>query len=195
MSKSGRLIILSGPSGVGKSTIRDLVVARSPITIHLSVSATTRAPRLGERDGVDYFFLSNDEFQNLRQQDQFVECQEVFGRNIWYGTLRREVEQHLSAGVWVLLEIDVDGAREVVKKYPDAITIFIAPRSLEALEERLRSRGTESEEAMRHRLARAEYEINQSAFYKYNVVNDVLETAVHDFCEIIRQEEFSGGTK
>ncbi len=192
MSKFGRLLILSGPSGVGKSTIRDLVLEQSPVPLQLSVSATTRLPRGQEKNGVDYYFFSPDEFQKMRDADGFVECKEVFGRNVWYGTLRSEVEGHLEAGRWVMLEIDVDGAADVVSRYPDAITVFIAPPSLEILEARLRSRGTESEEAIRNRLSRAQYEMERSGFYRHRVVNEDLTAAVNEFCEIIREEEERG---
>ena len=195
MNKPGRLLIISGPSGVGKSTIRDQVLEKSPVPMHLSISATTRKLRGKEQHGVDYFFLTDDEFARLREQNGFVECKEVFGRNVWYGTLRSEVEPYLEAGTWVLLEIDVDGCADVVDQYPDAVTVFIAPPSLEILESRLRNRATESDEAIRNRLSRAEYEIGRSGFYRYRVVNDDLETAVNDFCQIISQEVLTGESK
>ena len=158
----------------------------------LSVSATTRKPRGQEKDGVDYYFLTDEDFRTRREANGFIECKEVFGRNVWYGTLRSEVEQHLKAGQWVMLEIDVDGAADVVAQYPDAITVFIAPPSLEVLESRLRSRGTESEDAVRNRLSRAKYELDRSGFYRYRIVNDDLSTAVNDFCRIISQEKLTG---
>ena len=185
------MIILSGPSGVGKSTIRDRVMAESPFPIRLSVSATTRKPRSGEADGVDYHFLTDEQFRTFRENGDFLECKEVFGRNIWYGTLRSEVESYLDCGGWVMLEIDVDGTLDVLKKYPDALTIFILPESLEVLEARLRKRGTESEEVIQHRLSRAEYEIHRSDFYKYHIINGDLDVAVKNFFDIMRQEENS----
>ncbi len=192
MSKTGRLVILSGPSGVGKSTIRDLVMEKSAIPLNLSVSATTRQPRGQEKHGVDYYFFTEEEFRTQRENDGFLEYKEVFGKNVWYGTLRSEVEHHLQAGRWVMLEIDVDGAYDVVKTYPEAITIFIAPPSLEILEERLRCRGTEIEDAIQNRLSRAKYEIERSAFYKYRIVNQDLNRAVDEFCHIIYQENQVG---
>ncbi|MDO4574867.1 MAG: guanylate kinase [Planctomycetia bacterium] len=185
MSKPGRLLILSGPSGVGKSTVRDRVMEQSPVPLKLSVSATTRAPREGEQNGVDYHFLTPEAFEELRRQDAFIECKQVYGRNVWYGTLRGEVEEELRRGRWVMLEIDVDGTADVVRQYPDAVTVFILPPSLEELEKRLRGRGTESDEAIERRLARAAYEIEKSKFYKYPIVNDVLEKTVAEFCDII----------
>ncbi|MDO4585521.1 MAG: guanylate kinase [Planctomycetia bacterium] len=188
MSKRGKIIILSGPSGTGKSTIRDRVVARLPVPLHLSISATTRPPRPGEREGVDYYFFSEETFQKHRQAGDFLECKQVFGKNIWYGTLRSEVEPYLQSGKWVMLEIDVDGAADVLRDYPDAVTIFIMPPSQEVLEQRLRSRGTESEESILRRLARAEYEIGQSSHYRYPLINGDLEEAVVQFCQIIQKE-------
>lgn len=188
MNKRGKIIILSGPSGTGKSTIRDRVVAQSPITLHLSISATTRPPRPGERDGIDYYFFSDEEFQKHRQAGDFLECKQVFGKNVWYGTLRSEVEPYLQSGQWVMLEIDVDGAADVLETYPAALTIFILPPSLEILEQRLRSRGTETGESIVRRLARAEYEIGRSSSYRYPVVNGDLEEAVAQFCQIIQKE-------
>ena len=187
-AKLGRIVILSGPSGVGKSTVRDAVMRQTPIPLKLSVSATTRQPRAGEVDGVAYYFLSDEEFASRRANGEFLECKEVFGRNIWYGTLRSEVEHHLQRGDWVMLEIDVDGASDVVAQCPDAITVFVEPKSLDVLEQRLRSRGTETDEVIRHRLARAQYEIEKSKFYKYHIVNDRLEDAVRDFCGILEKE-------
>ncbi len=164
----------------------------SPVPLELSISATTRAPRGHEKNGVDYYFLTDEEFKRHRENNDFIEYKEVFGRNVWYGTLRSEVEAHLAAGRWVMLEIDVDGAADVVAQYPDAITIFIAPPSLEVLEKRLRNRGTESEEAVRNRLARAKYEVEKSGFYRYRIVNDDLNVAVNDFYNIISQEKLAG---
>lgn len=188
MNKRGRIIILSGPSGTGKSTIRDRVVVQSPVPLHLSISATTRSPRPGEQDGIDYYFFSDEKFLNHRQAGDFLECKQVFGKNIWYGTLHNEVEPYLESGKWVLLEIDVDGAADVLKTYPDALTIFILPPSLEVLEQRLRARGTETEESIVRRLARAEYEIKQSSGYRYPLINGDLEEAISQFCQIIQKE-------
>jgi guanylate kinase len=141
-AKPGKLVVISGPSGVGKSTVVREVLQRLGPAIRLSVSATTRPPRPGERDGVDYYFLTDAEFRRRRDEGEFLECIEVFGRGHWYGTLWSEVRSSLSQGKWVILEIDVDGAGEVLRQFPEAVTIFIRPESVEELERRLRSRGT-----------------------------------------------------
>jgi guanylate kinase len=150
-----------------------------------SVSATTRSPRSGETDGVDYHFLSDEQFYTLREEGAFVECFEVFSRGCWYGTLRSEVATGLSAGKWVVLEIDVQGAQAVVEKFPDAITIFLRPSTREELERRLRGRGTEAEEAIQRRLARADRELALADRYQYQVINDNMDQAVHEICGIL----------
>jgi guanylate kinase len=185
---TGRLVIVSGPSGAGKTTVMKKVFDCCRVPLTASVSATTRPPRPGEVDGEDYHFLPPERFNELRQSGGFLECFEVFGRGYWYGTLREEVAAGLEAGKWVVLEIDVQGARAVVEKYPDAITVFIRPRSLEELERRLRGRGTESEEAIRRRLAQARYELAQTSHYRYVVFNDDLERAVREICNILETQ-------
>ena len=151
----GRLVVVSGPSGAGKTTVLRQVFACA-VPLVRSVSATTRAPRPGEADGQAYHFLTPADFQTRRLRGEFLECFEVFGEGHWYGTLENAVAAGLQAGKWVLLEIDVQGALAVVDKYPDAITVFLRPPSLEVLEKRLRGRRTESEEAIQRRLARPE---------------------------------------
>lgn len=189
-ARLGKLVVISGPSGVGKSTVVRQVLSRLGPRVRLSVSATTRPPRPDEHDGVDYFFLSEAEFQRRRTAGDFLECVEVFGRGHWYGTLWSEVRSSLARGKWVILEIDVDGAREVIDDYPDAVMIFIRPGSLEELERRLRSRGTEDEQSVQRRLAVARHELQQSDHYQYQVVNDTVPQAVDDICEILRNRGF-----
>ncbi|HEX3997227.1 MAG TPA: guanylate kinase [Pirellulales bacterium] len=186
-SSAGRLVVISGPSGVGKTTVVGQVYPRCSRLV-ASVSATTRPPRPGEVDGRDYHFLPPEEFARRREAGEFLECCEVFGRGYWYGTLRSEVAPRLAAGKWVVLEIDVQGALAVLEQYPDALTIFIQPESPEELERRLRGRNTESEEAVRRRLEVARREIAIAGRYRYQVVNRSVEEAVGEICEILKAE-------
>jgi guanylate kinase len=180
-----RLIVLSGPSGVGKSTVLRSLVARYPDRLRLSVSATTRPPRPGETDGVDYFFLTPDEFARRRQAGEFLECCEVFGRGHWYGTLKSEVRPSPDGQKWVILDIDVDGAEKVRSQLPDVPTIFLRPSSEAELERRLRARGTESEEAIQRRLEVARRELARADQYQYQVVNDTVDRAVNEISNIL----------
>ncbi len=185
MSSSGRLVIISGPSGSGKTTVLKHMFERCQRPLVASVSATTRAPRPGEVDGRDYHFLDRDEFLRRRAAGEFLESFEVYGRGDWYGTLLAEVAPRLAAGKWVVLEIDVNGAMQVLETYPDALTIFILPESLAELERRLRGRGTESAEALQRRLAAAQSEMLLADRYRYRVVNRDLDQAVHEICVIL----------
>ena len=190
MSRPGQLVVFSGPSGVGKTTLLAEVLRRARQPLVMSVSATTRPPRAGERNGEHYFFLSPDEFARRRDQGDFLECSEVFGRGHWYGTLEKEVAPRLAAGKWVVLEIDVDGAEQVLRKYPDALTIFIEPESPEILERRLRGRGTETEEAVARRLEVARRELVRAGGYRFRVVNDQVDRAADEICRFLdRQAE------
>jgi len=184
----GRLVVVSGPSGAGKTTVMKRVYERCGLPLRRSVSATTRPPRPGETDGIDYHFLAPGEFVGRQRRGEFIESFEVFGRGYWYGTLLGEVTSGLEAGKWVVLEIDVEGARAVVSRYPDAITIFVRPGSAAELERRLRHRGTETEEAIARRLQRAQYELSQAGQYRHVVVNDDLDSAVDEICTILKNE-------
>jgi guanylate kinase len=181
----GKLIVISGPSGAGKTTLLKRLFEECP-TLVSSVSATTRSPRPGERDGVDYHFLSPDAFESRRQAGEFLECFQVFDRGTWYGTLLSEVAPSLEAGKSIVLEIDVQGAMAVIQRYPQAVTIFVHPSSINELERRLRGRGTESEESIQRRLDTARREMDCADRYRYQVVNDDVETAVQEICDIIR---------
>jgi guanylate kinase len=184
--KLGKLVVISGPSGVGKSTVVRQIIHKFDGRLRLSVSATTRPPRGAEQDGVDYHFLSDAEFGRRMADGEFLESVEVFGRGHWYGTLWSEVRGSLSRGKWVILEIDVDGAREVLRQYPEAVTIFIRPDSMGELERRLRSRGTEKEDAIQRRLAVARHELQQADHYEYQVVNATVDQTVEEICDILR---------
>lgn len=181
----GNLVIISGPSGAGKSTVVRQLMERCPLPLVLSVSATTRAPRPGEQHGVDYHFLTREEFQRRREQGEFLECKEVFGRGDWYGTLRAPVVSGLVAGKWVVLEIDVEGAMAVLQHAPEAATIFLHPGSLAELERRLRARHTETEESIRRRLDVARLEMQSIPRYRYEVVNDHVPRAVDEIRAIL----------
>jgi guanylate kinase len=182
----GKLVIISGPSGAGKSTVVRRLLEVCPLPLTLSVSATTRAPRPGEVDGQDYHFLTVAEFQRRRENGEFLESKEVFARGDYYGTLRSETASGLSRGKWVILEIDVEGALAVLEQEPTAITIFLHPGSMAELERRLRSRGTDSEPSIQRRLEVARREMAVLDRYRYEVVNDTVERAVQEICEILR---------
>lgn len=185
-NKRGLLIVVSGPSGVGKGTICKSLLVRNP-RVHFSVSATTRKPRPGEVDGVDYFFKSVEEFERMIAQDEFLEHMRVFGTS-YYGTPRDAVEEDLAVGHDVLLEIDVNGALNVKKAAPDAVSIFIGPPSMSELKSRLIGRGTESPEALEKRFNQAFSEMQTIADYDYLVINDVLDAAVAAVEDIISAE-------
>jgi guanylate kinase len=186
MSGKSHLLVVSGPSGVGKGTLLQRVFAESGLPLMMSVSATTRKPRPGEVDGREYHFLTLAEFESRRFAGEFLECFEVFGTGAWYGTLRKTVEDGLAANKWIVLEIDVHGARKVKEQFPGAITLFIEPKSIDVLKERLRGRGTESEEAMQHRLQTALDELQHASEFEYRIINDDLDTAVREMIGILR---------
>lgn len=186
--RPGRLVVVSGPSGVGKTSVMQRVFARRPVPLVRSVSATTRKPRAGEIDGVDYHFLTDEAFVSLQQRGQLLESFQVFNHSCWYGTLWSEVTPGLTAGNWVVLEIDVHGALTVMERFAEAITIFLRPSSREELERRLRGRGTETEDSIRRRLAQADSELAVASRYRYQVVNDCLDEAVQEICSILTTE-------
>jgi len=179
------LFILSGPSGSGKSTVLGRLLAEQDPPLRLSVSATTRAPRAKERDGVHYHFWTRPRFEAQVEAGAFLEWADVFGN--LYCTLRGEVEPYRQQGIGVVLEIDVQGAAQVRRECPDAVTVFLRTSSLESYEQRLRSRGTESEEAIQRRLQGARRELERLDEYQYVVINDDLDTAVAELRAIVRR--------
>ncbi len=180
--KKGRVFIFSAPSGCGKTTIlRE--VQRVVDDIRFSVSSTTRKPRPGETHGIDYFFMTDDEFLERVNRSEFLEWACVHGH--YYGTERKNVELWQEKGIDVILDIDVQGARQVKCLMPESVSIFILPPSLEELEKRLKGRGTESVEDIKRRLNNARYEISQAYWYDFSVVNDNLDTAVNNVVSII----------
>lgn len=182
---AGKLIIVSGPSGSGKTTVLKEVFVRCPRPLVASVSATTRCARPGEVDGVDYHFLEPEEFARKKENGEFLESFEVFGGGCWYGTLAEEVTSGLAAGNWVVLEIDVQGTLAVLEQYPEAVSIFLRPSTLEQLETRLRGRGTESEESIGRRLEVAQREWSLADRYQYEVINDDVDLAVEQIRQIL----------
>ena len=181
----GVLVIVSGPSGAGKSTIIAGVSKRRS-DLRFSVSATTRAPRPGETDGVDYWFRTREEFRDMIEAGDFLEYAEYVGN--FYGTPKAPVEENIAAGCNVLLDIEVQGAAQVMESRPDAVSVFLCPPSLEELEHRLRNRGTDSEEKIRERLLTAGREYAQAHKYDYIIINDIVEDAVRELDAIITAE-------
>lgn len=185
-TRIGLLLVVSGPAGVGKGTINAALIKRHA-NIRMSVSATTRSPRPGEIDGVQYFFKTEDEFMRMIEQDAFLEYMHVFNMN-YYGTPKAFVEQELAEGRSVILEIDVQGAMRIKDAYPDAVLIFIAPPSMSELKTRLLNRGTETPESVERRFQAAYEEIQYVKDYDYVVVNDILDQAVARMEHILSAE-------
>ena len=182
----GLLIILSGPSGVGKGTVCKSLLQRDARLI-FSISATTRAPRPGEVDGESYFFVTQERFRQMIRDEEFLEYMDVFGAN-YYGTPKEYVEKQRNEGRDVVLDIDVHGARKVRALCPDAVSIFIAPPSMETLRRRLLGRGTEDAHSVERRYKEAFEELKRVGEYDYIVVNDVLAAAVADVEHIVHAE-------
>lgn len=186
LDNRGLLVVLSGPSGVGKGTVRSALFEMTGHDLVYSVSMTTRAPREGEENGREYYFVSREEFFERIKENKFLEYAEFV--NNYYGTPLDKVEEQLSAGKEVVLEIEVQGALQVRKKMKDAVFIFIAPPTIEDLLKRLQTRGTESPEVVKHRTEKARREIELAYLYDYIVVNDTVENAADKIMAIIRAE-------
>jgi guanylate kinase len=188
--QNAKVFVITGPSGVGKGTLIGGLRERVP-ELALSVSATTRAPRPGERNGVDYHFLTPDDFEARVAAGDFVEHAAYSGNR--YGTLRSELERHLAGGVPVVLEIEVQGARQIRQAMPDAVAVFIAPPSDEALRARLVGRGTDPPEQVDERMRTAQVELTARAEFAYVIVNDRLERATDELVAIVRSALGSSG--
>ncbi len=181
----GRIVVLSGPSGSGKNTVYEGLLKKDP-SITQTVSATTRAPREGEREGVDYYYISREDFEKKVADDEFIEFVK-YGEN-YYGTLKSEVKRLLDEDKTVILIIDVNGALNFKKLFPEAITVFLMPPSEEVLLRRLRGRGTDSEQAIMMRFRIAKMEMMQAHKYDYRVVNAGLEDCIDEVYSIITKE-------
>lgn len=184
-STEGKLIVFSAPSGTGKTAIKNALVKKDP-TLVFSISATTRAKRDGEHDGKDYYFITEAEFKDHIEHNDFIEYDHHFGN--YYGTLRMAVEPDLKVGSNVIMDIDVNGALTVKKNFPDqSVLIFIKPPSMEELKKRLMARGTETEETLKIRLARVAEEMDKAHFFDHVVINDTIDRAANEILEIIRK--------
>jgi guanylate kinase len=181
----GRLIVLSGPSGSGKSTVVKQTLAAGDLPIRKAISATTRGPRPGEIDGVHYHFWTAHQFDQGLLEGRFVEWAQVYGHR--YGTLKTEVEPYLAEGLNVLLEIDVQGAMEVRRLYPECLLVFIRASTLEEYEKRLRARGTEAGPVLERRLQAARQELALAAQYDWEIINDDLDAAVRAFRTLLQR--------
>ncbi|WP_138414941.1 guanylate kinase [Aquibacillus sediminis] len=185
IKEKGILFVLSGPSGVGKGTVRKALFEKDT-ELKYSISMTTRAMREGEQEGIDYFYRSRDDFENMIQNNKLLEYAEYVGN--YYGTPRDYVEETLESGKDVFLEIEVQGALQVKKNFPEGVFIFLFPPSLEELKNRIVSRGTETEELVKNRLLAAKEEIDMMDAYDYVVVNDKIDHAVEKVQSIVRSE-------
>ncbi len=182
MGKRGVIAVISGPAGSGKSTIAERLLAESE-SITRAITATTRQPRASEQDGVDYFFMTKEEFSHDLDAGKFIEYNEF--NNNFYGTPRKYLEKCIENGKTVLLVIDVNGAEAIKKEFPAAVTIFMLPPTEEILKDRLSGRGTEDSNSIKERLAIAKYEIKKIANYDYLVINDNIDDAVSDTAAIL----------
>ena len=181
--KRGTLFILSGPSGVGKGTIREKIMTMTQLNLAYSISMTTRKARVNEKNGEDYFFVTKEEFEHAKNNGELLEWAEFVGNQ--YGTPKFFVDQLLDSGKNVLLEIEIEGAKQVMRKCPDAVTIFMVPPSFEELENRIRGRRSEPEEIIQQRLNKAKREMKLQNDYKYVVINNTISKASEEIANII----------
>lgn len=187
ITPKGVLLVVSGPSGAGKGTICQILRDRLP-DLGYSISVTTRQPRVGEVDGVSYFFKSVDEVQEMIAQGELLEYAEVYGN--YYGTPRQYVMDLLESGHDVLLEIDIQGALQIKKRFPEGVFVFIVPPSLDELSARIYKRGTDSEDVIKRRMASAASELTYAAEYDYIIVNDIAEKAAQKVLKIMEAERY-----
>lgn len=183
------IIVLSGPTASGKTTIVNRLLEESPVKLIKAISATTRPKRNGEIDGQDYYFLTTEEFVERQKNNELLECEQVHGLGFWYGTLKSEVDRAEEKGGWPFLEIDVQGTLKLKKQFPEAITLFIRTSSDEEYEKRIRNRGTESEEIIEKRLVTIRKELEQAKHYSHVIINDELDRAVSEIGTILKQRE------
>lgn len=183
--KKGKLFIIAAPSGTGKSTIVNYLMSQG-LNMHFSISLTTRAPRGKEKNGVEYFFTSIEDFRKHINQNDFIEYEEVF-KGCFYGTLKSQVDKQVNKGQNIIFDVDVNGGINIKKHFgEEALSIFIMPPSIEELRIRLTNRGTDIPEVIEQRIARAEYEINQASHFDKIVVNDDLATAQSEVLELVK---------
>ena len=183
MKNFKKLIIITGPSGVGKGTVVKELLDRNK-DIWLSISATTRNPRVGEKDGLNYYFISEERFKDMIDKKEFLEWAQFAGN--YYGTPLSSVNEKIEKGFIVLLEIEVEGAKQIKEKFPESLSIFLLPPSKEELEKRIRNRGTEKEEAIDKRLSRADYEIASSDEFDFVLTNHDVDETVKEVFKIIK---------
>ena len=188
MLNSSKLIIFAAPSGAGKSSLIKKIIETSENKLELSVSATTRLPREGETHGKDYFFISDKEFNELRNNKAFIECANVHGHK--YGTLKSFVDEKLEEGIYVILDIDVQGFTQIKNAIEDTVSIFIIPPSFDELKKRLTLRGLDLDEDIKKRLENAKEELKQAEFFDYIILNDKFDKAVEEISSIIFSENY-----
>ena len=185
--KTGQLIVISAPSGAGKDTVVKELIKKNPDNFWVSVSATSRAPRDGEQEGIDYYYITKEEFEKRIEEDYFIEYTNYAGN--YYGTPKKYIKEKLDKGIDVILIIEIEGASNIKRIVPEALMIFIMPPSLKELVKRLKKRGTETDEKIIKRFHTAYKEINEVTKYNYVVVNDILEEAVEKVESIIKAEK------
>ncbi|QDT98357.1 guanylate kinase [Gimesia aquarii] len=183
------IVVLSGPTASGKTTIVKRLLQESPVKLIKAISATTRPIRNGEIDGQDYYFLTPEEFEERRKNNELLECEQVHGLGYWYGTLKSEVDRAAKEGGWPFLEIDVQGTLKLKQQFPQTMTLFVRTSSDEEYEKRIRDRGTESEEIIEKRLATIRKELELAEYYNHVIINDELDRAVNKIGTILKQRE------